>query len=323
MKDTPDKFILYLAPLRGLTDYIYRNAFSRHFDGFDAAVAPFIPTMTSARFKKIHLQDVLPENNHAMPVIPQIIGNNPADFIHLAKCLFDLGYETVNWNLGCPFPMVAKKQRGSGLLPYPQKIEAFLETTIPAIPNRLSIKARLGRKKTDEILTLLQIFNQYPLDEVIVHPRTGQQMYDGEPDLDMFEKCLKVSAHTMVYNGDINDPATFKIFSERFKTVDRWMIGRGALANPFLPAIIKSGKDGPANKVDVFRTFYDDLFEQYRQTFHGPGHLLDRMKGFWTYFSWSFKDSRKIKKKIHRTHSLDRYLKIVDRFFKEDAQWDR
>ena len=323
MTNNQKKIILYLAPLRGLTDYIYRNTYCRHFDGFDAAVAPFIPTLTAARFKRSHLKDVLPENNSAMPIIPQIIGNKPEDFIPLAQGLFDLGYETVNWNLGCPFPMVARKQRGSGLLPYPEKIEVFLEKTIPAIPNRLSIKARLGRKKTDEILALLQIFNQYPLDEVIVHPRTGKQMYDGEPDLDMFEKCLEVSAHNTVYNGDINDLATFRKFSQRFKTVDRWMIGRGALANPFLPATIKNGKDGCANKVKVFRAFYDDLFEQYRQAFHGPGHLLDRMKGFWTYFSRSFKDRRQIIKKIHRTQKLEHYLKIVDRFFEEDAQWNR
>ena len=146
MKDPATKIILYLAPLRGFTEYIYRNAFSRHFGGFDVAVAPFIPTMTDARLKKKHLRDVMPENNQAMPVIPQIIGNKAADFILLAKRLFDQGYETVNWNLGCPFPMVAKKQRGSGLLPYPQKIEAFLEATISAIPNRLSIKARLGNR---------------------------------------------------------------------------------------------------------------------------------------------------------------------------------
>jgi tRNA-dihydrouridine synthase len=321
MIETSKKIILYLAPLRGFTEYIYRNAFARHFSGFDIAMAPFIPTMSDARLKNKHLKDVLPENNHAMPIIPQVIGNNAEDFILLAKRLFDLGYETVNWNLGCPFPMVAKKQRGSGLLPYPQKIDAFLEATIPAIPNRLSIKARLGRKKTDEILTLLEIFNRYPLDEVIIHPRTGKQMYDGVPDLDMFEKCLEISAHTTVYNGDINDLETFRIFSKRFKTIDRWMIGRGALVNPFLPATIRNGKDGSVDKVAVFRDFYDDLFEDYRAEFHGPGHLLDRMKGFWTYFSQSFKDGHKIKKKIHRTPNLDRYLKIVDRFFEEDAQW--
>jgi tRNA-dihydrouridine synthase len=321
MTDNPDRIILYLAPLRGLTGYIFRNAFTRHFGGFDVAVTPFIPTVPAARINKTHLKDILPANNRAMPVIPQIIGNNPEDFIPLARRLFDLGYETVNWNLGCPFPMVAKKRRGSGLLPHPQKIEAFLETTLPAIPNRLSIKARLGRKKTDDILLLLTIFNRYPLDEVIIHPRTGKQMYDGEPNLDMFEKCLNASAHTVVYNGDINDLTAFKLYSRRFETVDRWMIGRGALINPFLPAAIKNGQGNVDEKVKAFRAFYDELFEQYRREFSGPGHLLDRMKGYWTYFSQAFKDGRKIKKKIHRTRQLDRYVDIVERFFEEEAQW--
>ena len=323
MTDNPNKIILYLAPLRGFTGYIFRNAFIMHFGGFDVAVSPFIPTVPAARIKNSHLKDVLPANNRGIPVIPQIIGNKSEDFIPLARRLFDFGYETVNWNLGCPFPMVAKKQRGSGLLPHPQKIEAFLGATLPAIPNRLSIKARLGRKKTDEILTLLQIFNQFPLDEVIIHPRTGQQMYDGEPNLNMFEKCLELSRQTMVYNGDIYDLATFKLFSQRFKAVDRWMIGRGALINPFLPAAIRNGQDNATDKVKVFRAFYDELFEQYRQEFSGPGHLLDRMKGYWTYFSQAFKDGHKIKKKIHRTRKLDRYVDLVERFFEQEAEWNR
>ena len=121
-----DTFKLYLAPLRGFTDYIYRNTFAEHFDGFDGALAPFIPTITADRFKPSHLKDVLPENNSSIPVVPQIISNLPDDFINLAVRLYDLGYTSVNWNLGCPFPMVAKKFRGSGLLPYPEKIDAFL-----------------------------------------------------------------------------------------------------------------------------------------------------------------------------------------------------
>ena len=321
MTDDSNKITLYLAPLRGFTGYIFRNVFMRHFGGFDVAVSPFIPTVSSARIKNAHLKDVLPANNATLPVIPQIIGNKSEDFIPLARRLFDLGYETVNWNLGCPFPMVAKKQRGSGLLPHPQKIEAFLDTTLPAIPNRLSIKARLGHKKTDEILALLQIFNQYPLDEVILHPRTAQQMYDGEPNLDMFAICLKASRHTMVYNGDIYDLATFKLLSRRFETVNRWMIGRGALINPFLPTVIQNGQDNAVDKVKALKAFYDELFEQYRQEFSGPGHLLDRMKGYWTYFSQAFNDSRKIKKQIHRTHKLDRYVELVERFFEEEAQF--
>ncbi len=314
---------LYLAPLRGITDYIYRNTFSRHFTGFDAAVTPFIPTLKAIRAKPSHLKDVLPENNSAMPIVPQIIGNNHENFIPLARQLSDLGYDTVNWNLGCPFPMVAKKQRGSGLLPFPDKIDHFLEKTVPAIPNRLSIKVRLGRKTPDDIFKLIPIFNRYPLQDIIIHPRTGIQMYEGEPDLDAFARCLESTRHRVVYNGDITDLSSFRNLAGRFENTSFWMIGRGAIINPFLPAIIKNGTDNFIHPVETFRSFYEELFGEYQQVFSGPGHLLERMKGFWTYFSQAFKDGRKIRKKIHRTLKLPRYLEIVERFFEEDAEWER
>jgi tRNA-dihydrouridine synthase B len=314
-------FKLYLAPLRGLTDYIYRNTFSRHFGGFDAAVAPFIPTLKAIRVKPSHLKDVLPENNPAMSIVPQIIGNNHENFIPLARQLSDLGYKTVNWNLGCPFPMVAKKQRGSGLLPYPDKIDHFLEKTVPAIPNRLSIKVRLGRKTPDDIFKLIPIFNRYPLQDIIIHPRTGIQMYEGEPDLEAFASCLEMTHHRVMYNGDITDLSSFRNLSERFTNTTCWMIGRGAVINPFLPAIIKNASNSFHNQVETFRCFYEELFEEYQQVLSGPGHLLERMKGFWTYFSQAFKDGRKIRKKIHRALKLPRYLEIVERFFEEEAEW--
>jgi tRNA-dihydrouridine synthase B len=315
-------FKLYLAPLQGFTDHIFRNTFSRHFNGFDAAVTPFISTTETSRAKPSHLTDVLPENNPAMPIVPQIIGNNPAHFVPLAEQLYEMGYSTVNWNLGCPYPMVAKKQRGSGLLPFPEKIDAFLEKTLSGIPNRMSIKARLGRNKSNEIFQLMPIFNRYPLEEIVIHPRTGRQMYEGEPDLAAFEKCIESTHHRIVYNGDITDLATFQRFSTRLRDTDRWMIGRAAVANPFLPAIIKKDQDDFVNKVETFRQFYEELFEHYQMEFSGPGHLLARMKGFWTYFSQSFKDGRNIRKKVHRTHKLQQYLDIVARFFEEEAQWN-
>jgi tRNA-dihydrouridine synthase len=100
------------------------------------------------------------------------------------------------------------------------------------------------------------------------------------------------------------------------------MIGRGAITNPFLPAIIKNGRDDFSNQVETFRCFYEELYGEYQQVFSGPGHLLERMKGFWSYFSQAFKDGRKIRKKIHHTLKLPRYVEIVEQFFEEDAKWD-
>jgi len=312
---------LVLAPLRGFTDCTFRDVFCRHFSGLDLAVTPFISTLDTRRIKPSHLKDVLPPNNLRLPIVPQIIGNKAQNFIRLATRLYELGHETVNWNLGCPFPMVTKKQRGSGLLPHPEKIDAFLEKTVAAIPNRLSIKTRLGHHKADDILKLMPIFNRYPLDEIIIHPRTAGQMYAGTPDLEAFAQCLDQSRHPVTYNGDIDSLAAFEALAARFPRVRCWMIGRAAVANPFLPAIIKAGRDDFTQKVALFRNFYEDLFEHYRRLFSGPGHLLDRMKGFWTYFSQSFENGQRIRRKIHRTHKLQRYLEIVERFFDQEAVW--
>ncbi|GBC63097.1 dihydrouridine synthase [Desulfonema ishimotonii] len=312
---------LYLAPLRGFTNYIYRNTFIRFFKGIDLAVSPFVPTVSSWRIKDTHIRDVLPENNSGMPVVPQIIGKSAEEFIRMATYLYDLGYDTVNWNLGCPYPMVAKKRRGSGLLPYPDMIDEFLEKTVPAIPNRLSVKTRLGRYTADEISELMPVFNRYPLAELIIHPRLGVQMYDGGPDLDTFAACLERSAHPVVYNGDICRLDDFQRLAGRFRTVDRWMIGRGVLGNPFLPAIIRAGEDTFSDKISGFKKFHDALVDEFSAVFTGPAHVVDRMKGFWVYFTDTFTNTRKVFKKIRKVRNLENYTDIVTRFFNEEAVW--
>jgi tRNA-dihydrouridine synthase len=136
---------LILAPLRGFTDAVFRNAFQRHFQGVEMAVAPFVTTVNGTRIKSSHLRDLAPAKNRALPVVPQILGNDADTFICLARTLLDLGYTEINWNLGCPYPMVAKKMRGSGLLPHPDTIERILEKALNGFTGKLSIKTRLGR----------------------------------------------------------------------------------------------------------------------------------------------------------------------------------
>jgi tRNA-dihydrouridine synthase B len=310
---------LILAPLKGFTDVIFRTTYAEHFTGFDEAMAPFVATVGADRLTEKHVRDLLPHRNTRLPIEPQILGNNPNDFIFLARHLYQMGYPDVNWNLGCPFRPVTKKRRGSGLLPFPEQVDEFLAKTLPAIPGRLSIKMRLGRNKPDEILKLLPVLNRYPLKEMTIHPRTARQMYEGRPDLDMFQVCLEQSRHRMVYNGDITDLQGFRALAARFPRVDSWMIGRGALSNPFLPAAIKNGQDGSAGNLKKFKAFYDDLFARYQEGLCGPGHLLDRMKGFWTYFAGVFVDGPSLAKCIHRTFTLPRYLDAVERFFMEEA----
>ncbi len=321
MKPVPATPKLVLAPLKGFTDAVFRRTFAGHFPGFDAAMAPFITAGPVERLRQNQLSELAPRPDDALPVVPQILGNASEDFVYLARRLHDMGHAEVNWNLGCPFRPVAKKRRGSGLLPFPKLVEEFLDKTIPALPGGLSIKMRLGRNQAGEIDQLLPVLERYPIREIIIHPRTGRQMYTGRPDLDRFERCLGMTRHRVVYNGDITDLEGFAALRQRFPQVDCWMIGRGALADPFLPAAIKTGGNGGAAKVEAFKAFYEELFGRYRSHLCGPGHLLGRMKGFWKYFAGAFANAREIERRIHRCHQLPRYVEIVERFFSEEAEW--
>lgn len=304
-----------MAPIRGVTDAIYRNTFAELFDGFDLAIAPFISEVRSGRLKKSFLKDLLPERNTSLAIVPQIIGKHPEQFIFLSRRLYDLGYETVNWNLGCPYPMVARKGRGSGMLPFPEKVAAFLDRVVPALPNRLSIKTRLGRHDKGEILPIIEIFNQFPLAEVIIHPRTGVQMYEGCADVDMFEQCLAHLRLPVVYNGDIVNVKGFQALAGRFEGVSRWMIGRGALADPFLPGRIKGLFPGEEERIGNLYTFHQTLFQRYEKVLFGPAHLADRMKCIWRYLAGCFVDGQTVLKKIQRTKHAGKLQEIVEQFF--------
>ena len=314
--DSPQRPFLYLAPLQGVTDAQFRTVFHHHFSGFDAAIAPFINPQRHSGFKEKWLTDVFPENNPGLPIIPQLLNTNAEDFLALAGRLQDLGYTHINWNLGCPVPMVAKKKRGSGLLPYPEMIIALLEKVMPRLKMKLSIKTRLGYASTHEILALLPQLDAFPLKEIIIHARLGKQLYTGQVDLETFALCHEHSRHELVYNGDITDIEIFRTLTERFPWVNRWMIGRGVLADPFLAMSLKGQCGSAQDRSQKLKEFHMDLYQGYRQRFSGPGHLLGRMKQLWLYLIASFPQKQKILKRITKASTERDYLLAVDEIFR-------
>lgn len=307
---------LYLAPIRGLTDSLFRETLFRHFNGFDAAVAPFINPQRKSLYEDNMLRDVLPQNNGGMPLIPQLLQTDPEAFLVLARRLADLGYTHINWNLGCPAPMIARKKRGSGLLPFPEEIVAILEKILPNLDIELSIKTRLGFHDPAELRTLLPCLDNFALKEIIIHAWLGKQLYRGTTDPDGFGGCRELSSHTFTYNGDINDLATFRSLAARFPTVNRWMIGRGALADPFLAEEIKGyPADSAEKRKNRIFAFHTELFQRYTERLSGASHILGRAKQLWMYLIYSFPGQEKSLKKIQKSNTLESYHKAVDQLF--------
>ena len=312
-----NKHVFYLAPIRGVTDYLFRNTFERYFGTFDYMLAPFITTVKGISVCNSHVRDIAPEHNDCLRLIPQMIGNNPQEMLTLAKKMIELGYKEINWNLGCPYVMVTRKKRGSGLLPYPDLIASVLDSVVPEMPCPFSVKIRLGLDQEQEIEKVIPVLNDYPLSEIIIHPRTAKQMYSGTANLDWFEKALNISKHRVVYNGDIFSLQDFLNVAKRFPEVWRWMLGRGVISNPFLLQCSRMG----ATVFDIkkLRSFHDDIFIQSRELLSGPSHLLGKMKGIWLYMAGSFPHDKRILKKIQKTGSISNYTDLVNRFFDEQT----
>jgi tRNA-dihydrouridine synthase B len=308
---------LLSSPLQGFTDFRFRNAFHRYFGGIDTFYSPYIKLNGKLVIKGSYERDILPENNTTLEVIPQIITNDAEEFLFVAKYVQQLGYKELNWNLGCPYPMVAKCGMGSGLISNTSQIEHILKRVHNETDIIVSMKMRMGYENPTEILDVFPIIDQYPIKNIAIHARIGKQLYKGGVDLDSFQKCLDTSKQKIYYNGDITSVEKFRMMQERFPSIDHWMIGRGLIADPFLPSMIKNNTtEYPKNKLEIFEAFHDTIYQEYDAYLSGPTPIRMKMLGFWEYFSESFSNPQKTFKKIKKAGNSKNYEIAVKEIFK-------
>lgn len=310
--------MILLAPLHGYTDFIFRNIYSRYYSGIDIAISPFISLVHGSKGIPRIAKDVTPLYNHGMPVIPQILGNNPEHFIQMAEFLNEWGYNHINWNLGCPVRNITRKKRGSGLLPYPEMTREILEKIIPNIPQRLSVKIRLGLNHGDEIYPLIPVLNDFPLDNIIIHPRIGRQMYEGKIHHHILQKCLPLFKHEIIYNGDIFNLADYQAIKKKYPTIQKWMIGRGVFYNPLLPEIIKGGKLHNKEKAkEIFSSFIFDLYHELL-IYKSEKHVLNKTKDLWNFFSHQFSEQEKVFGLIAHASTLAEITTLTKKIIEEE-----
>ncbi len=313
---------LVLAPLRGITGAVFRSRYSEFFSGLDSAVAPFITAVNARNMTERRFRGLKDAPSSSIAIVPQLIGNRADDFVRMAHELQRAGFNTINWNLGCPSGTVTKKKRGAGLLPFPEHIDSFLAMVFPRIDCALTVKMRLGMTHNNEMKPVLETLNRYPLAELIVHPRTAAQQYRGTVDLAAFEYIATHAAMPVCYNGDIVSADQFRRLQSRFPVIDSWMIGRGLVRNPFLPMQIKNPEtERRLDHRGILRRFHDSLLFAYRKDFKNTGPLLGAMKELWSYLALSFVDGAAYLKKIRKARTLDSYRGAVDALFASNAPW--
>jgi len=311
------KTYYYLAPMEGITGYVYRHAHHRIFPGTDKYFTPFITPNQTRKLASRELNDILPEHNEGINTVPQIMTNKAEDFIWAAKRCSALGYKEINLNLGCPSQTVAAKGRGAGFLSDPTALNRFLDRVSEEVEKygiALSIKTRIGKDDPDEFEDLLAVYNRYPLKELIIHPRIQRDYYKNKPNMQVFGEAFKASRNPVCYNGDLFNQESGKAFQCRFPEVTAVMLGRGVIANP---ALINGLAGGERLCKDRLGEFHNIVLDGYRRIISGDRNVLFRMKELWFYMGGSFQDSRKYLKKIRKAGSLADYQLAVASLFAE------
>lgn len=325
------KTIFYFAPLEGITGYTFRNVHHQYYAGMDKYFSPFLSPNQHHAINPKEKRDILPENNKGINLVPQILTNKAELMLVAAKELKQIyGYEEVNLNLGCPSKTVVSKGKGAGFLADTEKLERFLEEVFEKIsvakqefPN-ISIKTRIGMEDVEEFTELLRIYNQYPLSELIIHPRVQKDFYKNTPYLDVFREAVEHSKHSLCYNGDICTLEEFIRIKKMFPTVEKIMIGRGLLVNPALVEELQAyehcmeqGEQWTGYKIDFQRLkqYHDRLFEKYIEQMSGDTNVLFKMKELWVYLGRLFPEQERQIKKIKKANKLAEYEKVTKEFW--------
>lgn len=304
----------YMAPLEEVTGYVYRNAYHAYFHPMDKYFAPFIAAKPNRGrlFNYKEKNDILPENNQGLYLVPQILTNSGRDFIRTARGLQEYGYREVNLNLGCPSRPVVNGGRGAGFLEKREELNRFLEEIFKIPDIKISIKTRLGRYQPEEIGPLMEIFNQYPLEELIIHSRVQTDYYQGTPRMEAFGYACGMKRQPLCYNGDIFEKADYMRLTESFPQVDAVMMGRGILADPGLCGKLLGE---PAPSRETWRAFLQRLHDDFCRISVNEEKALFKLKEIWCYLRYSFPGSDVWESGIKRAQSLREYEKMVTCLF--------
>ena len=312
---------LSLAPFQGITDVVYRNVFKKHFRGIDKYYTPFFTGIQKDNSKSLRGEEISPDFNDVKTVVPQILSNTAEEIIRFANQCKSMGYAEFNLNMGCPFPRVANKTRGCGLMADPARTIKMLNDVFELIDGiKFSIKCRLGYYNDEEIYAFIETFNSLPFSEIIVHPRIGKQMYTGEASLEKFIKLVPLINKPLVYNGDIFTIDYYNTIVSALSDLSVLspviMLGRGLLTNPFLAEQIKN-IDNQRDKKARLHNFVVDLYIERLHHAGGSPKIIGSMKELWKYMMNIFDDPQNVWRKVKKVNHLDEYETAVETIFNE------
>ena len=301
-----DGIKILCAPVQGITDCHWRNAQHEIFGGPDGYYGPFM-RVEHGEIRKRDLVDASPENNTVPSFTPQILACQPKDALRMVEALKEMGHMAIDINLGCPFPPIALRHKGSGMLPYPAEVESLFNALAQISDITYSVKMRLGWDADGQWKEVMPLMSIISPAHITVHPCIGRDQYKGNLNLDELDQFMACCEFPVIYNGEITSRADIQSITQRWPSLHGIMIGRALASNP---ALLCPEKATTQN----YSAMHDEIYRHFTDTLDGGEHqVLKKMQSFWEMYL--LHADRKSRKAIKKATSIAKYEAAVDSLF--------
>ena len=173
---------------------------------------------------------------------------------------------------------------------------------------KISVKTRTGFYSGDEMGKLMEIYNQYPLSLLIIHPRAREDFYKGEPNQAVFAEAYQQSKSPVCYNGNVFSKEDYQVVTKKYPALDGVMIGRGAIQNP---AIFREIRGGARLTTQELIVFSKKLAENYYEVLESTVFTLQKLKEIWAHIMLNFPEEGKIAKAIKKANKISDFMAAI------------
>jgi tRNA-dihydrouridine synthase B len=310
--------VLALAPMQDVTDWAFLALISQ-YGGADLYVTEYFRVFRGSCLNR-HILRSITENPTGKPVLAQMIGNDVPELVRTAKQLQQYPVAGIDLNLGCPAPVVYRKQAGGGLLREPKMVDAILGALRDAIRIPFTVKTRIGFDDARVFDELLPIFARHSLDLLTVHARTVKELYRSEVHYEFVRRAVSGLQCPVLANGNVFSPVKAR---EVLDTTGARgvMIGRAAIRNPWLFAQIRAhlaGRTVPFPTGRDVLTYIAALQEAAANDNPRELSQVQRLKKFTNYIGIGIDPDGAFLHRIRRVTKMEDFFAVCREFLDHD-----
>ncbi len=313
---------LLLAPMSGVTDSAFRRIVRRSSgSAVGLMLTEFISVeaLTRDNEKSFRMMRFRPEER---PISIQIFGADPDPMSRAASLVEQAGADVLDINCGCPVPKVVKRGGGCELMRQPDRLFSILSAVKREVSIPVTLKMRSGWDETSRnAVEVARVAEAAGLSMVTVHGRTRVQLYTGQADWSVIRSVRDAVSIPVAGSGDVVTAAECLERERRYRP-DAVMIGRGALANPWIFRQVEELRRGDEPHRPSLEERIETLFaySAYLEEDYSPPIVAARLRQFAGRVTKGLPSGAALRSAINEARSREAILDLLCRFAAATAE---